>query len=120
MLRPTLVLLTALVAVSLLTGCERQFTQDRFQMIRVGVDDREDVRTILGTPTSDLSDQWFYDDLDRHYSAVIFFDESGRVAGKEWMDAVSGDWSGSNPHADEAPQGEVRERHRKTRRIDED
>lgn len=104
----------------LLTGCARRFTRERFDMIQVGVDDREDVSQILGKPKSDLNDQWLYDDLKRHYSAVIHFNAEGRVAGKEWLDAKKGTWEGRNPNADEPPQGEVRERSTKTRRIDED
>jgi hypothetical protein len=104
----------------LLAGCGRHFTRERFEMIQQGVDDREDVRNTLGKPTADLQDQWMYDDLKRHYSAIIFFDEHGRVLGKTWMDARTGEWEGQNPHADAPPQGEVRERRTKTTRIDED
>ena len=112
--------LTGLAGVALLAGCARQFTRDRFDMLEKSVDTREDVRRILGKPTSDLGDQWFYDDLDRHYSARIHFGEDGRVSGKEWIDEKSGTWEGRDPNADEPPTGEVRERHRKTTRIDED
>jgi hypothetical protein len=108
-------------ALVLLSGCARpSFTHEHFEMIQIGVDDREDVRFVLGKPTSDLQDQWFYDDLKRHYSAVVFFDDDGRVQGKEWMNAKTGEWEGRNPNADEPPQGEVRERHKATTRIDED
>ncbi len=103
-----------------LTGCEHKFTRERFEMIQVDVDDREDVRQILGRPTRELDDEWLYDDLDRHYSAVIYFDDNGRVRGKEWMDARTGEWSGRNPNANPPPQGEVRERRTKTVRIDDD
>lgn len=120
MTRPALTLLVGLGVLTLLGGCHRQFTHERFDMIQIGVDDREDVRYILGRPTSDLDDQWLYDDLKRHYSAVIYFDDNGRVRGKEWMDARTGEWEGRNPEANEPPPGEVREIHKKTRRIDED
>lgn len=119
-MRPRLLVLTVVGLVLLLTGCQRKFTRDRYEMLQVGVDTREDVRHVLGKPTSDLDDQWFYDDLDRHYSAVIYFDESGRLKGKEWIDAATGEWEGRNPHASEPPRGEVRERRKKTTRIDED
>jgi len=110
----------ATFSLILLAGCASKFTRERFEMIQVGVDDREDVRQIIGKPTADLTDQWFYDDLDQHYSAVIYFDESGRVRGKEWMDAATGEWQGRHPDTNEPPRGEVRERHKKTRRIDDD
>lgn len=108
------------LALAGLTGCQRQFTKERFDMIRIGVDDREDVRQIIGEPTADLADQWLYDDLDHHQSARIFFDEAGRVRQKEWMDSLTGQWEGHSPNADKPRPGEVRERSRKTRRIDDD
>jgi hypothetical protein len=120
MVLPARSLLIGVGLLVLLGGCQRKFTKDRYEMIQINVDTREDVRHILGKPTSDLSDQWFYDNLDRHYSAVIFFDEEGRVRGKEWMDAATGKWEGRNPEAAEPPPGEVRERQKKTTRIDED
>lgn len=116
----TLGVLVGLGALVATMGCTRHFTKDDFQLIQIGVDDRMDVRQILGKPTSDLDDQWFYDDVDRHYSAVIFFDPHGRVSGKEWMDARRGDWEGHNPNANEPPDGEVRAHTTKTRRIDDD
>jgi len=117
--RKTVGFFVALTALALLAGCERKFTHDRFNMIQAGVDDQEDVRHILGKPASELSDQWFYDDLDDHYSAVIYFDDSGRVQNKEWMDSVTGEWEGRSPNTNPPPKGEVRERHTKTRRIDD-
>ena len=108
------------VTLLALTACQRPFTRDRYELVQVGVDDRTDVRQILGKPTSDLGDQWFYDDLDRHYSALIHYDENGKVSGKEWMDSKTGKWEGRNPSANEPPQGNVPERDKKTTRIDED
>lgn len=116
--RHVLLALPALLA--LLAGCQSKLTRDRFEMIQVDVDQREDVRHILGEPTRDFGDQWLYDDLDRHVSAIIYFNDAGRVAGKEWTDAVSGSWEGRNPNLDEPPPGEVRERRKTTRRIDDD
>lgn len=104
----------------LLVGCERKFTRDRFDMIKVGVDERYDVAKILGDPTTTFSDsdQWFYEDEDDHYQALIHFSDDGKVAGKQWMDGNSGEFSGDNPHADRPPQGQTRSRSSNTRRID--
>jgi hypothetical protein len=113
----TLVLVAAGVA---LAGCESKFNHDNFQMIRTGVDDRSDVRQVLGDPDSEMGDVWLYDDLDRHCSARIFFGDDGRVLDKEWMDAETGDWEGANPWANEPAEGEVRETRTSTRRIDDD
>jgi outer membrane protein assembly factor BamE (lipoprotein component of BamABCDE complex) len=112
-------LLAGLFAVAL-GGCTRHFTRERFESIKAGADDREDVRQILGKPTAVADDVWYYEDLDRHLHAQIFFDDDGRVLSKEWMNAGTGEWEGQSPEADEPPKGEVRERHTKVRRIDED
>ncbi len=116
--RRLIALLAALVAATALAGCHSKFTRDRFEMITPGVDDREDVRAILGRPEAELYQQWFYDDLDHHKSAVIHFDEDGKVLGKEWMDANTGEWDGRNPNAAPPPPGGIRET--RTRRIDDD
>ena len=120
MTRPALLLLVGGGLLAVLAGCHHHFTHGDFELVQVGVNDRADVRAMLGKPTSDLSDQWFYDDLKRHRTAVIFFDDEGRVSGKEWMDARSGNWEGRNPNVNPPPEGEVRERHKTTTRIDED
>ena len=114
---PMFVLVAACVC---LAGCESKFNHRNFQMIQPGVDDRTDVRYILGDPSSEMSDVWIYDDLDSHQSAQIFFDDDGRVLNKGWMDAKTGDWEGENPWADEPAEGEVRETSTRTRRIDDD
>ena len=113
-------LLAGLAALTLLTGCARQFTREHFDLIRENVDDREDVQHMLGQPTADLGDLWFYDDVHRHYSARIHFGENDCVSGKEWMDEKAGTREGRDPNADEPPQGEVRERTKKTTRVDAD
>jgi len=111
---------TMCLAACLLTGCAQKFTRERFDMIQAGVDDQEDVREILGKPSKTMTDLWYYEDLDRHLHAQIFFADDGRVLSKEWMDAHTGEWEGKHPQADEPPKGEVRERRTKTRRIDDD
>jgi len=104
----------------LLVGCESKLNRRNFEMIRPGMDGREDVRQILGEPKAEMEDVWFYDDLDHHRSAKIVFDSDGRVITKEWTDAETGKWEGQDPWADEPPEGEVRERTTKTRRIHDD
>ncbi len=115
----TLVLLG--LGLAALAGCRsKMFTHDRFEMIQQGVDTREDVRHILGKPLSDQTDLWLYDDDKHHYSARIWFDDAGRVRGKQWLDSVTGTTEGDDPDANEPPQGEVRERSKKTTRIKKD
>lgn len=113
-------MLVLIAACVCLAGCESSFNKRNFEMIQAGFDDRFDVREILGDPDGDMGDVWVYDDLDRHYAARIFFDGDGRVLSKQWMDAKTGEWEGEDPWGDRAPEGEVRERSTKTRRIDDD
>jgi len=113
-------LLSLTLIVALLAGCESKFNRRNFDMIQIGVDDRDAVRQILGKPSADMGDVWLYDDLDHHKSAQIFFADDGRVLNKEWMGATTGRWEGTNPWADQPPQGEVRERSTRTQRIDDD
>ncbi len=108
-----------LPTILLLVGCQNKMTRENFQMIRVGVDQKEDVFQILGPPDADFDDQWLYDDVDRFKSAIIYFDEAGQVAGKEWMDAEAGTFEGRNPNTNEPPEGEVRESETNTRRYDD-
>ncbi len=112
-------LLVGLAGLATLGGCQRQFTRERFDMIKAGVDDRTDVEHILGKPEFRAQDVWYYEDQDRHIHAQIFFDETGRVLTKEWMDARTGEWEGRSPFTDPPPAGEARERRTKTRRIDD-
>ncbi len=108
-------------AAALVTvGCGPTLTHEKFSMIQQGVDDREDVRHVLGKPRFSTDAEWYWEDRDRHVAARVFFDDDGRVSGKEWMDAKHGQWEGRHPQAAEPPPGEVRERSTKTRRIDED
>ncbi|GMU80477.1 MAG: hypothetical protein AMXMBFR47_03480 [Planctomycetota bacterium] len=114
-------LAVAALAVFALSGCAKKFTRENFNLITVGVDDRMDVQQRIGPPRSTFgdSDQWFYEDEDDHYSALIHFDEgSGKVSGKQWMDGMTGEFSGNNPHLNPPPEGETRETRTKTRTID--
>ena len=115
-LRATLLALVG--AAGLLLGCGPSF-REKFEWVKVGADDREDVRQILGQPKFRTHDQWVYDKPKKH-TAIIYFDGEGRVREKEWIDPKTGEWQGKHPDADEPPAGEVRERSTKTRRIDID
>jgi outer membrane protein assembly factor BamE (lipoprotein component of BamABCDE complex) len=109
----------ALGGLILLAGCAHKFTRPHFDLIQTGATQSE-VRQLLGKPSVNFGDHWFYDELDRHYTGIIYFDAEGRVQNKEWMNAKTGEWLGQNPHANPPPAGEVRETHTKTTRIDED
>ncbi|MCG3128466.1 MAG: hypothetical protein CHACPFDD_03355 [Phycisphaerae bacterium] len=77
--------LLAAAVLALSAGCAQKFTQERFGWIRAGVDDREDVRRVLGDPHYRSSEHWYYEDPEDHTSAMIYFDEQGRVSGKQWL-----------------------------------
>ena len=66
-------------------------------MIRPGTDDRYDVVATIGRPEFDAREEWYYEDSSDRYAARIFFDDRGRVRGKQWLDARTGDWEGENP-----------------------
>jgi hypothetical protein len=108
-----------LVVLAGFVGCQKPFTRDNYEMIQVNVDDKYDVEMMIGAPEQDLDDHWIYDDLDEHYSAMIYFDHNGTVIGKEWIDSRTGEWEGTNPHANQPPAGETRDHYTKTRRIDD-
>ncbi|TWT45796.1 hypothetical protein RAS1_22290 [Phycisphaerae bacterium RAS1] len=110
----------AVLVLALNAGCQRQFTYDNYARIEPHTDSMDDVLHFIGKPQADLGDQWYYEDEEDHYQARIFFDEEGRVIGKEFMDGKSGRWEGHDPRGDEKPAGEDREKSTRTRRIDDD
>ena len=110
--------LLALLLPLFLAGCAEKFTRQNFNLLQVGVDERYDVDKLLGHPTNDLHDQWYYEHRDKHYSALIHFDPDGKVSGKQWFDSPTASISGDNPNADQPPKGKVREEKRKSRIIE--
>lgn len=107
-----------LVLLGLTVGCQQKFTREHFDAIEIGVDNRTDVRDLLGGPNADYIDQWMYDDPGRMTVAIIYFYEDGRVAGKEWNDANRTTFEGTDPAAADG-EGELRE-HRRTIRTYDD
>lgn len=111
----------AAFALVVLSGCAKKFTRENFNLISEGVDDRYDVQKRIGPPYTTFgdSDEWYFQDEDAHYSAIVHFnDQTGKVNGKEWIDGLRGEFSGHNPHADAPPEGEVRESRTKTRTVE--
>jgi hypothetical protein len=101
-------------------GCASAFTRENFDRVVVGSDDREDVARLLGDPEFRLDAEWYYENKDKHYAARIHWGRDGKVSGKQWYDANRGEIVGDHPDADPAPEGEVRERRVRTRRLDGD
>lgn len=110
--------LTAAALLLALAGCTR-FTRANFDMIEPGVDTKFDVERMLGAPEFNTTDEWYYENMDEHYAARIFFDARGRVRSKQWIAARSGEWTGENPDADPEPDEPVRYRRDEMRTIDD-
>lgn len=93
--------------VCMIVGCaENKLTRHNYEMIREGASTREEVKLTLGDNyTATASNRWEYEDEDNHRSIVIRFDESGKVNGKEWRDAATGEWEGQAPGIDPNPEG---------------
>lgn len=100
------------------TGCAQKFTREHYNMIEVGFDDRDSVRHLLGKPRTDATGEWYYVDDGQSHHARVFFDGDGRVRGKEWMNADTGEWEGENPDAAPPAAGATREQRRSSRHID--
>lgn len=95
----TLLCLAACLAAGWLAGCEKKFTQQRFDtMVIVGQSSKDEVVRVLGEPeTSQESMTWKYVDWDgpEMHSATIIFDDNNVVYSKAW--------TGKDPYPAEPP-----------------
>ena len=84
MARKTVWLICGLVfAGAVLSGCQRQFTRERYETIYEGQPDYN-VRSKLGRPTRDTANLWTYvNEKPEYYRAEIWF-QDGRVVRKRW------------------------------------
>lgn len=83
------VVLLAAFAVSLLPGCQEKFTRDRWDMVKVGVYKKDDVKHLLGAPQQEpFGDLWWYYKGDNE--AKIYYDTDGAVKAKKWFDKTTG------------------------------
>lgn len=99
--------ITAALLALACAGCAQHFTHARFETIRNGADSRANVRELLGEPRFDAGDQWYYEDLDRHLSALIYFGADGRVSGKEWIDGGEDDFGSAGGRSGVRPAGDT-------------
>ncbi len=82
-------LLSALILITLLAGCENKLTRSRWDMIKPGVDDKQTVKATLGKPQEKpFDDLWWYykDDI----TVKIYFDKNGTVKAKKWINEKKG------------------------------
>lgn len=103
-LRLVAIVLTALVASTLMGCAENQLTRQNYDLIRVGSSHKDEVRSALGDKhLIDRGKTWEYDDEQRHVSVWFEFDDNGTVTRKQW-------WSGDGglEHDSQAgPEGET-------------
>jgi len=86
-LAPLLVLSVALI---LIVGCEKKFTRDNWEMIKIGAYEKVDVEDTLGKPqTKPFDDLWWYHEGSRE--AKIYFEADGTVKAKKWLNAKTGE-----------------------------
>lgn len=87
-MKRTLLLLLALVVVTgMLAGCEKKFTQKRFDTMIINGQSKMEVEKILGKPDARWDTSWKWVDFDKGASGKVVFDENGKVIGKKWSDA---------------------------------
>lgn len=110
-MRRTVLSLGVLACGTLVGGCTSRaaFCRTSYDLIRPGADDRYDVVAMIGRPEFDACEEWYYEDAADRYAARIFFDGRGRVRGKQWLDAGTGEWEGENPDLAPAARGGKRQ-----------
>jgi len=95
MKRNTILITCCLLFCGLVSCASDKLTHERFSMIRERVSTRTDVEMALGEPTGNLGSQWLYARPSKHLTVLIDYDESGKVARKQWIDAMAPVWEDS-------------------------
>ena len=88
---------TAVGLAAMLAGCQDLLVYQNFSQIHENASTQAEVARIIGEPDQKLGNQWLYERPDKHLTALVDFDESGRVTRKQWIDAMSGVWEDSEP-----------------------
>lgn len=84
--------------VIFLAGCETKLTRQNYNMIMVGKSTRLEVENTLGDKHRiDRGARLEYEDMDRHLTVYVDFDEQSIVRRKQWVDAASGEWHDTKP-----------------------
>ena len=84
---------------ALLTGCQGKkdkLVYENFTRVQERLSTQADVTLTLGEPDHVLGDRWMYERPDKHLFAYIDFDQGGRVARKQWIDARAPVWEDSH------------------------
>ena len=88
---------TAVGLAGLLAGCQDRLVYQNFSQIHENASTQAEVARVIGEPSQKLENQWLYERPDKHLTALVDFDETGRVTRKQWIDAMSGVWEDSEP-----------------------
>jgi hypothetical protein len=85
-------------ALLVATGCASRdkLTEQNFRQIRVNASTETDVQDLIGEPNSKLPGLWMYQRPDKHLTAMVDFDESGKVVRVQWIDALGEKWEDSD------------------------
>ena len=81
-------------AVLVVGGCAQpdRLAYDNYTQVRTTVSTEADVAAILGEPDQKMADTWIYQRPDKHLVVMIEFDDKGRVARTQWIDAMGETW----------------------------
>ena len=95
--RQAAVVLAGMFVLAFYAGCsEPKLTFQRWETVHEGQTPVA-VEQCLGAPGQKMSDQWVYQDHDRHITAHVYWNEDGtKVICKQWYDPEAG-WHGKNP-----------------------
>ncbi len=92
-----------LIAIGLLllvsSGCD-PLTRAHFDMIKVNVDTKSDVKELIGPPTNKLDDEWHYQRMDKHLEVFIDFNDKDVVTRKQWIGGEDEEWYDSQEKGD--------------------
>jgi hypothetical protein len=88
MKRTVLLIWVAGLAAGMMTGCEKKFTEKRFDTMIIKGQSQMEVEKILGEPTGKMTNNaWKWVDFDEGYSGKVLFDKSGKVIGKKFTNS---------------------------------
>ena len=91
MKRTLLLLLVPGLVAGMMAGCEKKFTEKRFDTMIVNGQSQMEVEKILGKPDAKWETSWKWVDFDEGYSGKVLFDESGSVIGKKFTSMTRND-----------------------------
>lgn len=76
-----------------------KLTEQNFRQIRLSASTEDDVKNLIGEPTSKLPGLWMYQRPDKHLTAMVDFDDQGKVTRVQWIDALGEKWEDSDEAA---------------------